>query len=120
MGIDIVDVRRFRKAIERRGDRFLQRILTPDEVAYCARYRDPVPHLAARFAAKEALLKALRQLPGALRWREMEVRATKEGPRMLLRGEALKALHRRGFNSVEVSLSHSGDYAIAVVLLGVG
>src|SRR2546425_12535355 len=75
IGVDLVNIPRMRDVIDRWQDRFLQRVFTDQEIAYCRARRDPVPHFAARFAAKEAALKALGTgLRLGIRWRELEVR----------------------------------------------
>src|SRR5213596_1811069 len=74
-GVDLVNIPRMRDVIDRWQDRFLQRVFTEQEIAYCRARRDPVPHFAARFAAKEAGLKALGTgLRLGVSWRELEVR----------------------------------------------
>ena len=78
--MDLTQIPRMRRAVLRWDERFLRRIFTDDELAYCRRRRDPIPHLAARFAAKEATLKALGTgLRMGVRWRELEVRAQGAG-----------------------------------------
>jgi holo-[acyl-carrier protein] synthase len=118
VGVDLVRVGRFRRVMERWQDRFLERVFTPDEVAYARRRHDPVEHLAARFAAKEATLKALGTgLSMGVRWREMEVRRERGGPpRMSLTGRAAAIGAARGVRTLHVSLTHDGDYAMAQVL----
>lgn len=109
-----------RTTIERWQDRFVDRVFTDDEIAYCRSRRDPAPHFAARFAAKEAFLKALGAPPG-LRWTEIEVRSTPGGaPVLVLSGEAAAAARRRGVASQHLSLTHAGDVAAAVVVLEAG
>lgn len=102
-----MEIKRIRQLHERYGTRFLQRLFSPDETTYAFSHRDPYPHLAARFAAKEALIKAGRhQEP--LPWTQMEVRLDSQGkPNVYLEG-TLSASHL-------VSLSHTTDYAVAVV-----
>src|SRR5437879_13416304 len=74
IGVDLVNIPRMRDVIDRWQDRFLQRVFTEQEIAYCRARRDPVPHFAARFAAKEAALKALGTgLRLGVSWRELEV-----------------------------------------------
>ena len=84
VGVDLAQITRLRRAVERWDERFLRRVFTEAEIAYCRRRRDPIPHLAARFAAKEATLKALGTgLAMGVNWREMEVRRE--------RGEAISS-----------------------------
>jgi holo-[acyl-carrier protein] synthase len=107
LGVDIVEIKRIRQLHERYGARFLQRWFSPDETTYAFSCRDPYPHLAARFAAKEALIKAggyRKPLP----WAQMEVRLDSQGkPSLYLEGTP-SASHL-------VSLSHTTEYAVAVV-----
>src|SRR5438477_10091717 len=120
IGIDLVPIPRMRHLLERWQDRFLSRVFTEDEIAYCRRRKDPVPHFAARFAAKEAGLKALGTgLRLGVSWRELEVRRERGGPPMLvLRGRSRDlARARRGADRMLLALSHDGDYAIAQAML---
>jgi len=118
IGVDVVHIPRIRGAIERWQERFLGRVFTPDELAYARRRRDPAEHLAARFAAKEATLKALGTgLAMGARWREVEVRRARgEPPRMALSGRTAALGAARGVRVLHVSLTHDGDYAVAQVL----
>ena len=117
VGTDLVSVPRLRQAVTRR-DRLLPRLFTEAEVAECRRRADPAPHLAARFAAKEACLKALQTgMGGGIRWREVEV----EGgggmvPRLILRGAAATRAAALGVRQTHLSLSHEGEYALAFVV----
>jgi holo-[acyl-carrier protein] synthase len=118
IGVDLVHIPRIRQAIERWQERFLDRVFTPDEVAYARRRRDPAEHLAARFAAKEATLKALGTgLSMGIRWREVEVRRARgERPRVALSGRLADVGAARGVRALHLSLTHDGDYAMAQVL----
>jgi holo-[acyl-carrier protein] synthase len=118
IGVDVVHIPRIRGAIERWQDRFLGRVFTPEELAYARRRRDPAEHLAVRFAAKEATLKALGTgLAMGARWREVEVRRARgEPPRMALSGRTAALGAARGARVLHVSLTHDGDYAVAQVL----
>jgi holo-[acyl-carrier protein] synthase len=118
VGVDLVRIARIRQAMERWQERFLTRVFTPDEVAYARRRRDPAEHLAARFAAKEATLKALGTgLTMGVRWREMEVRRGRgEPPRLWLSGRTAALGAARGVRVLHVSLTHDGDYAMAQVV----
>jgi holo-[acyl-carrier protein] synthase len=118
IGVDLVHVPRIRQAIARWQDRFLERVFTPDEIAYARRRRDPAEHLAARFAAKEATLKALGTgLSMGVRWREMEVRRSRgERPRLELSGRTAALGAARGVRVLHVTLTHDGEYAMAQVL----
>ena len=119
IGVDLVDLERIRRMIERYEDRFLDRILTAGEKAYCARHRDRTPPVAARFAAKEAVLKALGTgLDHGIRWCDVEVvRGTSGPPRIELHAAA--AAHAKGMSidHVHISLTHDRGAAVAMVVL---
>ena len=118
IGIDLVEIARIRRALDRWQERFLRRVFTPGELDYCLRRRDPAEHLAARFAAKEATLKALGTgLSLGVRWREMEVRRARgERPSLVLTGRVRALGASRGVRALHLSLTHDGDYAMAQVL----
>jgi len=119
LGIDIIEVARIRSSHEKFGERFLKRILHPNEIAYCLSHRDPGPFLAARFAAKEAISKAFGTGIGAqLGWQDLEVARKESGePFVILheRGQAL--LNARRARAVLISLSHTQSHATAVAAL---
>ena len=117
VGTDLVSVPRLRRAVGRR-DRLLTRLFTEAEVAECGRRADPAPHLAARFAAKEACLKALQiGWGGGIRWREVEVAGGgAEVPRLLLAGVAAARAAALGVRQTYLSLAHEGEYALAFVV----
>jgi holo-[acyl-carrier protein] synthase len=119
VGIDIIEVARIRTAYERFGGRFLDRILLPDEIAYCLTHKAPAPFLAARFAAKEAISKAFGTGIGAqLGWQDMEVKRRDSGqPYVVLHGAGEELLQERGARAVLISLSHTQNYAAAVAVL---
>ncbi|NGO40579.1 holo-[acyl-carrier-protein] synthase [Limisphaera ngatamarikiensis] len=119
VGIDLIEVDRIRASQARFGDRFLRRILLPDEIDYCLAQRDPGPFLAARFAAKEAISKAFGTGIGAqLGWLDMEVRHRDSGePFVVLHGKAVSLLERRGGTAVLLSISHTRQHATAVAVL---
>ena len=111
VGIDLVQVSRIAGSIEAFGERFLQRIFTPDEIAYA---RDRTERLAARFAAKEATKKAL-ELDG-VGWSEIEVVRRPSGAcELILHGAARAAAEAMGAE-LALSMSHEGDFATAVVV----
>jgi holo-[acyl-carrier protein] synthase len=118
-GIDIIEVRRVRSSLERFGDRFVQRILCPEEIAYCFSHRQPAPFVAARFAAKEAISKAFGTGIGAqLSWHDMEVGRKASGePFVILRGKGRDLLQVRGAKMVHLTLSHTQEYAAAMAVL---
>ncbi len=107
-------VSRVRGVLERYRDRFLRRVYTPEEVAFC---RGRVPELAARFAAKEAVMKALGTGARGVAWREVEVLPNRRGkPLVYLYGRARERAEHIGLRGLDVSLSHEGDFAIAAVV----
>ena len=118
-GVDITEVTRVRAAIERFGDRFLRRVFTPAEIAYCASKRNNVERLAARFAAKEAALKALGTgLRHGITWQNVEVRRQPGSrPTIAFSGVASEFASRLGVKHISLSLSHTADQAIAMVVL---
>ena len=118
-GIDLIEVERIRNSHARFGERFLQRVLHPNEVAYCLSHKDPGPFLAARFAAKEAISKAFGTGIGAqLGWQDMEVGRKESGePFVILHGGGQKLLQSRGAKRLLISLSHTQNYATAVAIL---
>jgi holo-[acyl-carrier protein] synthase len=118
-GVDIVEIARFRKVVEKLKDRFILRVFTPDEQQFCLKHSDPVPHFAVRFAAKEALFKALGTgWAKGVTWLDVEIqREQQKPPLMVLRGEARRLSANMGTHTVHLSLSHSDDSAIAMVIL---
>src|SRR5207247_10737883 len=119
IGIDIIEVARIKASHEKFGERFANRILLPDEIAYCLSHKNPAPFLAARFAAKEAISKAFGTGIGAqLGWQDMEVRRKESGePYVVLHGRGESLLAVRGGRLVHLSLSHTNSYAAAVAVL---
>src|SRR6267378_3249389 len=119
VGIDIIEVARIRSSYERFGERFLNRILHPNEIAYCLSHKVPAPFLAARFAAKEAISKAFGTGIGAqLGWQDMEVARKPSGePFVILHEAGQKLLQARGGRAVLISLSHTQGHAAAVAIL---
>jgi holo-[acyl-carrier protein] synthase len=118
IGVDIVEVQRIAAAVQRHGDRFLTRVFTPGEIAYC---QGEEPHrsrrLAARFAAKEAVLKALGTGLRGGRWTEIEVVSDSLGkPTIRLSGALAAVAAHRGISRWHLSLSHSQAYAVAQVV----
>ena len=115
-GIDIVEIHRIQAAIARRGERFLRRVYTDAELAL---YRDRVPELAVRFAAKEATMKALGTGIRGIAWREIEVLPNRRGkPVLYLHGRARARAEALGIGELAISLSHERDMAIASVIGG--
>jgi holo-[acyl-carrier protein] synthase len=120
IGIDATDLPRVADILERYGDRFLRRVFTDGEIAYCTKRRDPVPHLAGRFAAKEAAMKALGtgQSRGVM-WKDIEVVRDGGPPRLKLHGGAARRADEMGVRQSLVTITHAETLAFAqVVLLG--
>src|SRR5947207_9998217 len=119
VGIDIIEVARIHASYERFGERFLKRILHPNEISYCLSHKAPAPFLAARFAAKEAISKAFGTGIGAeLGWQDMEVGRKESGePFVILHDKGLTFVQKRGGRIVHLSLSHTEQYAAAVAIL---
>jgi holo-[acyl-carrier protein] synthase len=118
-GIDLVEVARIRHSLDKFGERFLRRILCPEEVAYCLAHRDPAPFVAGRFAAKEAVSKAFGTGIGRqLGWLDMEVCHKESGePFLKFHGGAVPLLAARGGRTVHLSLSHTDQHATAIAIL---
>jgi len=119
IGIDVVEISRIEAAIARFGERFLERVFTPAEIAYCQRAAHPAERFAARFAAKEAALKALGTgKRGGIRWHDVEILPSPSGqPRIEFHAGARERLRALGGQRAHISLSHGRDLAIAHVLI---
>jgi holo-[acyl-carrier protein] synthase len=114
VGVDIVEIERVGRLVAEHGERFLNRVFTPAEVAFC---RGRVPTLAARFAAKEAVLKALGTGLQGIAWHEVEVLPDPLGkPLVHLHGRAQARADHLGLTHFAISLSHSRDFAVAFVV----
>jgi holo-[acyl-carrier protein] synthase len=118
-GVDVVEIPRFRSIIERLKDRFTDRVFTENEQKFCREHRDPIPHFAARFAAKEALFKAVGTgWAKGVTWLDVEVqREGQDAPTMMLRGEAQRLSAAKGTHRIHLSLSHTEQWAVATVIL---
>jgi holo-[acyl-carrier protein] synthase len=113
-GVDIIEIDRVADVIARHGDRFLQRVYTADEIAHC---RGRVSELAARFAAKEAVMKALGTGVRGVGWRDIEVLPNRRGkPLVFLYGRGAARAQQIALRGLEISLTHSKEYAIASVV----
>ncbi len=113
-GIDLIEIARVARGIDRLGERFLNRFFTAGERADC---NDQPQRLAARFAAKEAVAKALGTGIGAVGWREIEIRCDARGrPVLHLHGAAARLSAELGITEWDVSLTHTGEYASAVAV----
>lgn len=117
-GIDLVSCARILDSWKRFGDKFLNRIFVPGEIAYALRSKYPERHLAARFAAKEAASKAFGTGIGReLGWQDMEVARLDSGqPQLVLHGKGLELAGRLGVHGSHLSLTHTDEYAAAQVL----
>ena len=119
IGVDIIEVYRIRETIER-TPRFVERVYTLNERAYCeSKGAAAAQSYAARFAAKEAFLKALKTgWRGRITWHDIEIVSDKAGvPSLEIRGEARVILENSGANQIHLSLSHTTDHAVAQVIL---
>jgi holo-[acyl-carrier protein] synthase len=118
LGFDATDLPRIRDAFDRYGDRFLRRVFTDGEIAYCTRQRDPVPSLAGRFAAKEATMKALGtgHSHGVL-WKDIEVVRHGGPPQLRLTGGALRRFEALKARRSLLTITHADTLAMAQVLL---
>jgi holo-[acyl-carrier protein] synthase len=118
-GIDIVEVPRIGQSIERFGDRFLNRIFTAAEIRYCQTKANKIERFAARFAAKEAAMKAIGTgMRGGVRWRDFEVGREPGGrPTMHFHGKAAQYASALGMRRAHLSVSHTEEHAVAYVIL---
>lgn len=119
IGVDIIEVDRILAACDRHGDRFLHRILRPGEIEYCRGFSRPGPHIAARFAAKEAVSKAFGTGIGAhLGWHDIEVANRPSGqPYVILHDKGREVMNERGAGQLHLTLSHTQAHAVAVAIL---
>ena len=118
LGVDATDIPRVAAVLDRYGERFLRRIFTEGEIAYCTRRRDPVPHLAGRFAAKEACMKALGtgHSHGVL-WKDIEVFRAGGPPELRLHGGAARRATEMNVLKSLLTITHSEVLALAQVIL---
>ena len=119
VGLDLVEVERFERDVTRHGDGFLEELFSPREIAYCQGMRWPYPFYAARFAAREALFKALGTgRDGSMSWHDAEVHREASGkPFLVLSGETRRVAEGMGVTRVHLSLTHTEGYAGATVVL---
>ena len=118
-GVDIIEIDRIKQSIERQGDNFLNKIYTLKEIEYCnSKGVQAYASFAARFAAKEAVAKLLKTgFDGSIKWQEIEVVNTENGvPEIVLYGEAKRLAEEKQINYIKVSLSHSRESAISMVI----
>ena len=118
MGIDIAEVPRIRAVIESQKERFLRRVYTLEEVAYCEQFKNKYERYAGRFAVKEAAMKALGTgWSRGVRWVDVEVVRARGGkPTLVLKGEAKNVADRLGVKNIAVSITHTEEQAIAQVI----
>jgi len=119
IGIDIIDIPRVKRIAEEYGPDFIAKLFSEGEIAYCNSKKTPEINFAARFAAKEALLKALGTgMRAGIDWKDIEVVSDEMGnPSISLTGRAKQLADERGVAAIHLSLSHTADYAAAVVVL---
>jgi holo-[acyl-carrier protein] synthase len=118
-GVDLIEIERIAHSIERFGERFLHRVYTEDEIAYCQRKRSSAESFAARFAAKEAGAKALGTgISRGVTWSEFAVRREAGGrPVLALSGRAEVLAKELGVKNISLSLTHTGTMAMAMVVM---
>ena len=118
-GVDLAEVRRIRDSVERFGARFIDRVFTPGEIAYVERKANRFERYAARFAAKEAGMKAIGTgWKRGVRWQDFEVANLPSGkPTLRLHGEAAKIAREMGVKSISLSITHTSEYGMAHVIL---
>lgn len=118
IGTDLIEIERVQQSLDRFGKRFMQKVFTKGEIAYCQRKKHAAESFAARFAAKEAAAKALGTgISRGISWQEIEVRREPgERPTLHLSGRAAERAEAMGVNHLHLSLTHSRDVAMAVVI----
>jgi holo-[acyl-carrier protein] synthase len=118
LGLDVAEIDRIEAAIKRHPAAFIERVFTPAEAAYCQRYANPYERYAGRFAAKEAAMKALGTgWSNGVRWRDIEVVRESSGrPTIKLAGVAAAIAERLGARNIALTITHSGNLAIAQVI----
>ena len=118
LGTDLIETRRVQQSMDRFGERFLERIFSVGEIAYCKRKKNAAESFAARFAAKEAGAKALGTgISHGVSWKEFEVKREASGkPSLHLTGRAAELAEALGIKRIQLSLTHSREFAMAVVV----
>lgn len=118
-GVDIVSIEKFRQAVSKRGNRFINRIFTQAEIAYCNKKVNRIQHLAGRFACKEAISKALKMDWGnGLNWKEIEILNNRNGdPKIKLAGQVKRKASCLKVEDIQISLSHCPEYAVATAAI---
>ena len=117
IGIDIIEIDRIKKSVDENGDKFLEKVYTPSELKYCLSKKNKYQHLAARFAAKEAIYKAISSnWDSELSWQDMEIVNTPNGmPEVKFKGNLEKFLSKD--KDLKISMSHSRDYVTCVAII---
>jgi len=117
-GVDIMETSRVEEALQKHGERFVNCVCTPAEIAYCKRFKNSAERFAARFAAKEAAFKALGTgWSHGVRWVDVEITHTPSGkPELTLRGQAEEIARQMGVVRTAVSISHAGRFVVAQVI----
>lgn len=118
-GTDIVEIFRIEEAIEKHGESFLNKVYTEDEISYCESHKAvKYQHYAGRFAAKEAVSKFLGTgFLGEFKLKDVEIKNNELGkPEVILKGSALKIFNEAGYKEISISISHSKEYAISMVV----
>lgn len=118
-GVDLVENARLKRSVDQFGRKFLERVFVQSEIAYCEGMRDPFPHFAVRFAAKEAVSKAFGTGIGEqINWTDIEIRRKASGePFVMLHGNGRDLAKRRGVEEIHLSLSHTESYSVAFATL---
>ncbi|MBK8660750.1 MAG: holo-ACP synthase [Ignavibacteriales bacterium] len=114
-GVDIIEIDRIQKSIERYEDRFLNKIYTPTEIEYCSAKADKYRRFAARWAIKEAVYKALMKFDETIAWKDISVKNDSDGAPVLEELEKITRIKEMGI-SVHITLSHSNNYAVAMAI----
>ena len=119
IGVDLVENARIEHSLERFGDRFLKRVFTAGEIEYSQSMKYPARHLAARFAAKEAVSKAFGTGIGkSMGWKDIDVRRKESGePYVVLEGGAKRLAEERKVTNVSITLSHTQNHAMAMIVV---
>lgn len=117
IGIDIIEIDRIKESVDEYGDHFLKKVYTPNEIKYCLSKKNKYQHLAARFAAKEAIYKAVSSnWDSELGWQDMEIINAPNGmPEVKFKGNLEKFLSNE--KSLKISMSHSRDYVACVAIV---
>ena len=116
VGNDIIEHYRIGNVFKTYGKHFLDKIFTEEEIRYCMEKKDPIPCLSARFALKEAVIKALAH-DTSFSWKEIELHGKTGKKAVILTGKAKEFLHQKGFHTITASISHGKEYSTAVAVV---